>query len=57
MIILDKVKYFMYHQAMRRDQEITDKIRDFNRFYTNLIGLLDQHFLESPFSLTEGCAI
>lgn len=44
----------MYHQAMRRDQEIIDKIRDFNRFYTNVIGLLDQHFLESPFSLTEG---
>lgn len=31
-----------------------DKIRSFNRFYTNIIGLLDQHYLESPFSLTEG---
>jgi DNA-binding MarR family transcriptional regulator len=31
-----------------------DKIRSFNRFYTNVVGLLDQHFLDSPFSLTEG---
>jgi DNA-binding MarR family transcriptional regulator len=39
---------------MKHDQEIIDKIRSFNRFYTNVIGLLDQHFLDSPFSLTEG---
>lgn len=39
---------------MRQDQELIDKIRSFNRFYTNIIGLLDQHYLESPFSLTEG---
>jgi len=39
---------------MRRDEKIIDPIRSFNRFYTNVIGLLDQHFLESPFSLTEG---
>ena len=31
-----------------------DQIRNFNRFYTDIIGLLDQHFLNSPFSLTEG---
>lgn len=34
--------------------EIIDRIRSFNRFYTNIIGLLDQHYLDSPFSLTEG---
>ncbi len=39
---------------MKRDQELINKIRSFNRFYTNIIGLLDQHFLDSPFSLTEG---
>lgn len=39
---------------MQYDQEFVDKIRRFNRFYTNIIGLLDQHFLDTPFSLTEG---
>jgi DNA-binding MarR family transcriptional regulator len=39
---------------MKRDQELIDKIRSFNRFYTNVIGLLDRHFLDTPFSLTEG---
>ena len=39
---------------MAQNQELIDKIRSFNRFYTNVIGLLDQHFLDSPFSLTEG---
>ena len=39
---------------MRSTQELIDRIRGFNRFYTNIIGLLDQHFLDSPFSLTEG---
>ena len=39
---------------MRHSQESIEKIRSFNRFYTNVIGLLDQHYLDSPFSLTEG---
>ena len=39
---------------MEPSQELIDRIRSFNRFYTNIIGLLEQHFLESPFSLTEG---
>jgi len=52
--LLDKVKYFEYDEKMKPDQELIDRIRSFNRFYTNIIGLLDQHFLESPFSLTEG---
>ena len=39
---------------MDPNQELVNRIRSFNRFYTNIIGLLDQHFLDSPFSLTEG---
>ena len=39
---------------MEPDRKILDEIRSFNRYYTNVIGLLDQHFLDSPFSLTEG---
>lgn len=39
---------------MKEEPELIDRIRSFNRFYTNIIGLLDQHFLDSPFSLTEG---
>jgi DNA-binding MarR family transcriptional regulator len=29
------------------------RIRRFNRFYTAFLGVLDRHFLESPYSLTE----
>lgn len=39
---------------MARDQALINRIRVFNRFYTDILGLLDQHFLDSPFSLTEG---
>jgi DNA-binding MarR family transcriptional regulator len=39
---------------MSLKQDLIEKIRSFNRFYTNLIGLLDQHFLDTPYSLTEG---
>jgi DNA-binding MarR family transcriptional regulator len=38
---------------MSRDQEYIDRIRSFNRFYTNVIGLLDRHYLETPYSLIE----
>lgn len=34
-------------------QYITE-IRKFNRFYTNIIGLVNQNLLESPYSLAEG---
>ncbi len=33
--------------------DLVAAVRDFNRFYTNLIGVLDRHFLESAFSLME----
>ncbi len=32
---------------------IVHKVREFNRYYTNILGLLDRHILDSPFSLTE----
>ena len=40
------------HRPTRADNA-TAAIRDFNRFYTRQIGLLDQSFLGSPFTLTE----
>jgi DNA-binding MarR family transcriptional regulator len=30
-----------------------DQVRAFNRFYTRVLGLLDRHFLQSRYSLTE----
>src|SRR5215510_488239 len=39
---------------MSPNQDLINQIRSFNRFYTNIIGLLDRHFLDTPFSLTEG---
>jgi DNA-binding MarR family transcriptional regulator len=39
---------------MADNQQLISRIRSFNRFYTNILGLLDQHYLDSPFSLTEG---
>lgn len=35
------------------DKSLITTIRRFNRFYTNFLGLLDQHMLESDFSLAE----
>lgn len=39
---------------MKNRAAVIDDIRGFNRFYTNILGLLDKHILESDFSLTEG---
>lgn len=37
---------------MKKNDIITE-IRGFNRFYTNILGLLDQHIIASGYSLTE----
>src|SRR3989442_12446718 len=34
-------------------RQAIDAVRGFNRFYTRQIGLLGEHVLESPFSLSE----
>lgn len=36
-----------------QDPATIEKIRAFNRFYTNVIGVVDRHLHGSPFSLTE----
>lgn len=38
---------------MSTSADIISDIREFNRFYTNILGLLDQHILDSGYSLTE----
>jgi len=38
---------------MKTKQAILGKIRNFNRYYTKLLGLLDNHLLDSKYSLAE----
>lgn len=38
---------------MNNDKETANKIREFNRFYTNIIGVVNQHILNSDYTLTE----
>ena len=38
---------------MESDPAVIAEIRSFNRFYTNILGLLNQHILDSSYSLTE----
>lgn len=35
------------------NQKEVEQVRAFNRFYTGILGLLDRHILDSPFSLPE----
>ncbi len=37
---------------MKKSRAIKE-IRSFNRFYTNIIGVMNRNFLDSPYSLTE----
>ena len=34
------------------EKGVVGRIRSFNRFYTSFLGVLDRHFLDSPYSLT-----
>lgn len=38
---------------MARVEKYIGNIRSFNRFYTNIIGVLDRHILQSAYSLSE----
>lgn len=38
---------------MKENSDVINHIREFNRFYTNILGILNQHILNSDFSLTE----
>ena len=40
--------------ATRESDGQISAVRAFNRFYTRKLGVLDQHFMKSPFSLSEG---
>lgn len=35
------------------NSQIIEEIRGFNRFYTNILGIIDQHILDSSYSLAE----
>jgi DNA-binding MarR family transcriptional regulator/N-acetylglutamate synthase-like GNAT family acetyltransferase len=50
--ILDSVKY-LFQDLVMPGLDAIDLIRDFNRFYTRQLGLLDRGLLGSDFTLTE----
>lgn len=40
-------------KVIMKQTDIVTEIRGFNRFYTNILGLLDRHIIDSGYSLTE----
>ncbi|MBK4744066.1 MULTISPECIES: MarR family winged helix-turn-helix transcriptional regulator [Bacillus] len=42
---------------MNHNENIVSDIRRFNRFYTNILGLLDKHVFNGEYSLTESRVI
>lgn len=38
---------------MEKQTDVIERIREFNRFYTVVIGMLDRKFLDSGYSVTE----
>jgi DNA-binding MarR family transcriptional regulator/GNAT superfamily N-acetyltransferase len=54
--VIDSVNYFIdtvKHVANAPSEHVVEAVRQFNRFYTRRIGVLDDHYLHSPFSLAE----
>ena len=56
-IIVDSVNYnYRRYLAMNQaslDRSLIQSVRQFNRFYTRRIGLLQESWLQSPYTLTE----
>jgi len=48
---LPEASIYVYIWVMQKD--VVNKIREFNRFYTSIIGATNNHILESPYSLSE----
>ncbi len=49
--MVDFVNYYNFLYLMK--STFVKEVRAFNRFYTNIIGLLDKHILHSRYSLPE----
>lgn len=43
----------MWEKVCMPHETLVDEIRRFNRFYTGLVGLLDESLVQSPYTLTE----
>lgn len=54
-IILALVKYYVLFCIMTN--EVIPSIREFNRFYTTVLGVVNNHILDSEYSLTEARVI
>jgi DNA-binding MarR family transcriptional regulator len=52
--IVDKVNQILLISHMKVSEIHVQQIRAFNRCYTNILGLLDNHLLKSEYSLAEG---
>ena len=52
--LVDGVNYSLHNSCMPAGLDAqVNAVRSFNRFYTRQIGLLNNHYLKSPFSLAE----